>query len=161
MGALPADLGEGLPDIGRRFDAPSIFVEEISSQIPIEAWAVNTAVFKLDISAAEAALTGLDHRTGTGSTVLGRNRHRSAQSIHSEQRIRSRYECNVRDGNPGNQVPAHHVAEGLVLPYAVQIHGDTLGRSEQRRGGIATIINVRLEGVPLILIDVHATQTPV
>ena len=47
----------------------------------------------------------------------------------------------------GDQIPAHHVAERLILPHAVHIDRDALGRSEQRRSGVAAEIHVGLERV--------------
>ena len=49
----------------------------------------------------------------------------------------------------GNQIPVDDVAEGLVDPCAVLEHRHALRCSQQRRGGEAAEIDVRLERIAL------------
>ena len=90
--------------------------------------------------------------------VLGLDRQRAAERVEPEQRIRPRHQRNLRDGDARDQVPTHHVAERLVQPDAVHVDRKALRRAEQRRGGVAAVIHVRLERVALDFVDVDAVE---
>ena len=62
------------------------------------------------------------------------------------------------DGDLGDEVPLDDVAEGLVLADAVEVDREASGRADERRGGIAAIVDVGLEGVVLVLVDVDAVE---
>ncbi len=61
----------------------------------------------------------------------------------------------------GDQIPAHHVAERLILAHAVHVDRDALRRAKQRRSGVAAEIHVGLERVALHFVEIHAVQLPV
>ena len=83
---------------------------------------------------------------------------RSAQRVQPEQRIRSRDQRHLGDGVLGNQIPAHHVAERLILPHAVNIDRNPFRRAEQRRRRVAAEIHVGLKGIARHFVDVNAVQ---
>ena len=86
---------------------------------------------------------------------------RDALSKHPEQRVAARHQRDRGDGRLGHQVPAHHVAEGLVQAHAVHVDRQALRAAQQRRRAVAAVVHVGLEGVVLHLVDVHAAQAAV
>ena len=65
------------------------------------------------------------------------------------------------DGQPRNEIPAHDVAKRLIEADAVHVDGQALRRAEQRRRGVAAIVDVRLKRIALNLVDVHAVEAAV
>ena len=86
----------------------------------------------------------------------GVNRERAAQGIQAEQRIGAGHQRHRLDRNFRNQVPADDIAERLVHAHPIHKDRQALRRSEQRRGGIAAVVDVRLKWIALHFVDVHA-----
>jgi hypothetical protein len=136
-------------------------MEQIARHIPVQSLGIDAAVLELNCPPSKTAATRLDRCAWLAPAVLCFDRHGAAQRIQPKHRIGSRNQRDFGDRDAGDQIPAHHVSERLILPDSVHVDRDPLRRPEQRRSSIATIVQVRLEGIPLVLIDVHAAQTPV
>ncbi|PAV92805.1 hypothetical protein WR25_07095 [Diploscapter pachys] len=151
----PADLAEQLAGARGRIVAPSPFPEIISGGEPMPTL-VPPADGRARDRAAETAIADVGGHARIGSAVLGADRQRPAQRIAPEQRIRPRHQRRRPDRGGGNQIPADHVAERLIHADAVEVDRQALRRAEQRRGGEAAIVDVRLQRVALHLVDEHA-----
>ena len=81
--------------------------------------------------------------------------------FRSKQWIRPRDQRGLRDGDARDQIPAHHVPEWLIEAHSIHVHRDSLGRSKQRRRGVAPVVDIRLNRVPLNFIQVDSVHPPV
>src|ERR1019366_10277552 len=63
------------------------------------------------------------------------------------------------DGDVGNEIPIHAVAERLVDADTVLIHGQTLRSSQHGRGRKAAVQDIGLKRVRQAVADAHAAQT--
>ena len=88
-------------------------------------------------------------------------RKRTTQRIQTEQGIRPRNQRHFRNRHARNQIPAHHVAKGLIHPDPVHVDGKSLWGPQQRGGRIAPKVDVRLYRVTLRFIDVHTAKAPI
>ena len=158
---VPADVAEQLADGGRRVDAPAVLGEQVAREVPVQAAGVRAAVRELDRAPRVAAVDRLDAGAGIAASVLRADRERAAQRVEPEERIRSRHQRDLRDRHSRNQIPAHDVAERLVQPHAVHIDREPLLRAEQRRRGVAAVVDVGLKRVALHFVHVHAGEAPV
>ena len=152
-----AKLGEALLDAGGRLDAPAILVEEGAGCEPVP-WTVAAAVLAFDGATAEAAAVGADGEAAAGEAALGLNGDGAAEGVESVDGVRAGDEFHRGDGDLGDEIPLDDVAEGLVLADAVEVDGEARGCADERRGGVAAIVDVGLEGVVLILVDVDAVE---
>ena len=82
----------------------------------------------------------------------------TAECVEAEDRIRARYEGDVRDRRFGNEVPVNGVPERFVDAYAVDIDRKTFGRAEQWRGGEPVIVDVHLIRVVGALAGIDASE---
>ena len=130
-------------------------MKEVTGTIPVEA-AKSAAVLELYCAPAIAAAADPYGGAGLAAAILGLHGDGSAQGVQAVQRVGSGHQRHLCDGDAGNQVPAHHIAEGLVLSHPIHIHGDALRRAQQRRRRVAAVVHVRLEWVFLVLVDVYA-----
>jgi hypothetical protein len=86
--------------------------------------------FTLDLAARAAGQVRLEAMIG--EAVLELDIHRTAAGVESEHRIGS-LEIDPVDGNVGDQVLIHRIAEWLIEADTVDIHGESLRRSSQGR----------------------------
>ena len=108
--------------------------------------------------AAEAAAAESQLGMISAASVFGLEGNRAAQCVEAKQRIRTRHQRNFRDGDSRDEVPTHDIAEGLVEADSVHVDGDALGRTEERRGGVAAVVDVGLIGVALHFVDMDAAE---
>lgn len=83
------------------------------------------------------------------------------ERVESEEGIGARRQRDFRDSDLWDQVPSDDIAERLVLAHSVHINRDAFRSSEQRRGGISAVVDIRLQGILLVLVDVHAAERAV
>ena len=107
---------------------------------------------------AEAAELHPGFAAGGGAAVLGAQQHRAAQGVEAEHRVGDGHEADGADGVGGDQIPVHHVAEGLIEPYPVLEHRQALRRAQQGRGGKAVEMQRGLQRVALLVGQGHAGQ---
>ena len=119
------------------------------------------AVLEIRRLAPETAAAQFERGARLAAAVLGLDRQRAAQGVEPEQRIRPRHQRGLGDGDARDQVPTHHVAKRLIEAHAIHVDREALRRAEQRRGGVAAVVHVGLEGVALHFIHVHAVEAPV
>ncbi len=132
-----------------------------SGEKPIKAGGLAAAPFALHFLASAAAVQNVSSQAGIRETVLRGDGYRPSQRVQSVERIRSWDERHFRDCVLGDQIPTHHVAEGLILSDPIHIHRNTSRRSKQRRSRIAAEVHVRLKRIPLQFVDVDAVEPPV
>ena len=108
-----------------------------------------------------AAQRGFQRGAGRAAAVLGLHRQRPTQGVEAKQRIRAGHQGHRRNRAARNQVPAHHVAEGLVHAHAVHVHRQALRRAQQRRGGVAPVAHIHLKRIALRFVDMHAAEAAV
>ena len=99
-----------------------------------------------------------NRRAGMAQAVLGGQRQRAAQGVQAKQRIGAGHQRQRGQRRARQRIPADHVAKRLVHTHAVQVHRQALRRAQQRRGGVAAVIDIGLQGVALHVVDMHAAQ---
>ncbi len=107
---------------------------------------------------AEAAEFHADVAAWRRQAVLGVQQHRTAQGVETEHWVGDGHEMDGAYGVGRNQVPVHHVAEGLVHPHPVLKHRQALRCAQQRRGGEAVEVQRGLQRVALLVGQRHAGQ---
>ena len=85
----------------------------------------------------------------------------SAERVEPEKRIRAGHQGHFRNREFRDQVPAHDIAERLIQPNSIHVDGNALRRAEQRRRGIAAVVQVGLVRIALNFVDVHAVEASV
>ena len=100
-------------------------------------------------------------RARAAATILGLNRQRATERVESKQRIRTRHHRRRCDGHARNEVPTHDVAKRLVEPYTVHVDRQALRSTQERRSGVAPVVQIRLKGIALHLVDEDAIDPPV
>ena len=116
------------------------------------------AVLAFDGATAEVATVGVDGEAAAGEAALGLNRDCAAEGVEPVDRVRAGDEFHRGDGDLGDEIPLDNVAEGLVLANAVKVDREARGCADERRRGVAAVVDVGLEGVVLILVDVDAVE---
>ena len=160
--ALPSQLAEQLPHGRRRIVPPPVFAEKIARAIPEQSvLVVASAVFGFDRSAKAAAEEPLDRRAGRAAPILRLDRQRAAERVEAEEGVRSGHQDRRRDGRLRDEVPADHFAKRLVETHAVHVDRQPLRRAEERRRGVAAVVDVGLIRVALILVDVDARHAAI
>lgn len=94
------------------------------------------------------------------ASILGLKGERAAEGIESEQGVGTGHQGCRRNSDAGDQIPADDFAKGLIESNAIHVYRDSLGRAQQRRGGVAAIIYVGLKRIALDFVDVHAREPP-
>src|SRR5262249_7609128 len=126
--ALPAEFAEELAHVRGRVLALPVLEKKAAAKIPIQSLRVIAAVLEIGGPPPEAAAAELQRGSMPGASVLRLDRERAAQRVQAEQRIRSRHQSHLRDGDARNQFPAYDVTEGLVEPHAVHVYRQALRR---------------------------------
>ncbi len=116
------------------------------------------ATFHDDLTTLVRAIVQLDGISWIAETVFGTQHERAAQRIEPEHRIGAGIQRHRGNGLARNQVPAHDIAERLVETNAIHVDRHALRRAQQRRRGIAAIVDVGLQRVVLHVVHVHAAQ---
>ena len=106
----------------------------------------------------ERPAVALNDETREVEPVLGRDRDRATERVEAEHRVGAGHERDGRDRGVRDEIPVHAVAERFVEAHAVLEHGQPGRRAEQRRAGETAEVDVRLVGIPLRLVDVHAVE---
>ncbi len=154
----PGELAEQLAHLGRRMVTPAVLIHAFGGQVPGELL-MATTLFDCTALASERAAVDFRRATWMGIATFGLQRQRTAQGVQAVQRVRARHQGHVGNGGVRDQVPVHHIAERFVDSHAVEENRKPLRRTEQRRGGEATIVEVRLVRIALDLVDVDAGQS--
>ena len=84
--------------------------------------------------------------------------HGAAEAVQAEQRRGAAGQRDIVDGGLRQQIPVDRVAERFVDADAVLINGDSLGQAEQGRNGETAILQVRLQGVVLGIVQGNAAE---
>ena len=158
---VPAGVAQQLAHGGGRVTAPAVLAEQVARDVPVQPRGLRPAMLELERAPRGAAQHGLDAGTGIAAPVLGVDRERAAERVQPEQRVRAGHQRDRRHGDARDQIPAHHVPERLVQPDAVHVDRQPLRRAEQRRRGVAAVVDVGLERVALHLVDVHTGEASV
>ena len=136
-------------------------MEVVGGDEPLQPLVVEAAVLELHRTPPVGAGTGLHRGAGVGASFFGLDGQGAAQGVEAEQGVGARHHVHRGDRRAGNQVPAHHVAKRLVDANPVKVHRQALGRAQQRRGRVAPVVHIRLEGVVLGFVDMHTVQAPI
>ncbi len=143
---LPAGFAEALPDPRGRQIPPPALVEEGRGQEIVEI-AELSAGLAFEGAPTEGAPGGLEPGPGVVMAALGSQQECAAQSIQPEHGIGARHQGHRRDRRLRDQVPVDGVSERLIDPYAVHVDRQAFGRTQQRRGGKAVVVDVHLKRV--------------
>ena len=157
-GRLPADLREELTQLARRPVPPAVLVQRVEGAVPVEG-AVGAAVLRLDVPPPEGPGGHAERRAREVAPVLGADRERAAQRVESEDRVGARDDVDPGDGQLGDEVPAHRVAEPVVEAHAVEVDRQADGAAGQGRGQEPTVRDVVLPRVALAAGDVDGPET--
>ena len=147
LGALapPADIAVDVLQIGRLQIAPAVLVQHRAGDIG-RCVAGLLAVLELALDLTERAAGEVGLEALPGEAVLELDVHRAAEGVEAEHRVGA-LEIDPVDGDVGDQVPVHRVAERLIEPNAVDIDREPLRGSLQRRSGEAVIEECRLKRI--------------
>ena len=88
-------------------------------------------------------------------TALGGKGEGAPQGVQAKERGAGK-EIDLGEGDIGDEIPVHGVAEDFVDPHAVLIHREALGCAEERRGGEAAEAHVALQRIALRIIDLYS-----
>ena len=84
----------------------------------------------------------------------------TAECVEAEQRVGPRHQVDRLDGGIGNERPVDCIAERLIDPHAVLVHGYALRQPEKRGADEATVLDVRLQRIVLRFVDEYAREVP-
>jgi hypothetical protein len=82
-------------------------------------------------------------------------------SVQAEQRVRSGHQVDAGDGVARQQIPVHGIAEGLIEPHAVLVHGKTLRKAKQRRAREPAKLKIGLKRIRRRFVDVDAWNSEI
>ena len=144
---------------GRRQVPPAVFLESLRVDVVGPIAVVATA---LDVGDRPAVGTALDfHRVPQmAEPILHLHDHRATERIQPVQGIRAAEQAEACDRIHGHQIPVHRIAQGFVEPHAVLVDRQTHGQAEQRRCGIASIVEVGLQRIALGRVEMHTAEAP-
>ncbi|EWS60646.1 hypothetical protein Y694_01594 [Methylibium sp. T29-B] len=148
---------EQLVHARRRVVAPAVLAKAGVGHEAAQRVVIATGA-QLDLPAAPGTGQQLTLDAGRGEAVLAAHRDRAAQGVQPEQRVAAGEQVEALDRVERDQVPVHHVAEGLVHPHAVEEHRQALRRADLRAGGETAVVHVHLEGVAGVVVDAHPLQ---
>ncbi len=158
--AAPRQRAVEVLRVRRRQVAPAVLVEAVAHQVPAPAAAVAGGL-EGRLGAAERAAVELQASARIAEAGLGLDRDRAAERVEAEHRIGAGEQAHALDRRFRDQVPVDGVAEHLIDAHAVQVHRHALRTAEQRRGGEAAELHVRLQRVVLRAVGRHAGQMAV
>ena len=150
-------LGEQLGHVGIGEIAPAVFGHALGREVPCVG-AVVAASLHMAAETAEVATEQLGLGAFISEAGPGLDRYRTAERVLAEQRVGPRDQIDRIDRDLRYQVPVDGVAKGLVDTHAILVDRQPLRQSEQGRGGITAVIEVRLERVVGGVVDVDAAQ---
>ena len=159
--AAPAHAAEGVAGAGGGQIAPAVFVEAVGADVIAQgAGAEGATAAHVRRHHAPTVRTApcLEPHSGRAEPVLHAQAQRAAESVESERRIGAAHELHAVDGRDRHQVPVHGVAERFVEASAVDVYGNALREPQQRRGGVAAILQIRLQGVVLGIVQANAGE---
>ena len=149
----PADVTIELPNVGGVGLPPTIGVQTIGGDVS-RGVAAPDAILERAADGPERPGMRLGRRTVPGETILHLDRQRPAERIEAEDGVGT-LEIHFVDGDIGQQVPVHRVAERLVEPHPVQIDGQSLRIAIERGRGKPAIDQVRLKLIALRVVQRH------
>ena len=154
--AAPADVAVEILQVGGLQIAPAALVQPVAGDIG-RCVAGLLAVLELALDLTERAAGEIGLEALIGEAVLELDVHRAAEGVEAEHRVGA-FEIDLVDGDVGDQVPIHRVAERLVEAHAVDIDGEPLRRALQRRGREPVIEQGRLKRIARSGIQVDAAD---
>ena len=143
----------------RRQVPPPALLESLRVEV-VGPRAVVAAALDVGDRPAVGAAFDFDSVLRMAEPVLHLHDHRAAQGIQSIQGVRAAEQAEACDRIHGHEVPVHGVAQGFVEPHTVLVDRQTHGQAQQRRGGIAPIVEVRLQRIALGGVDMHTAEAP-
>src|SRR5262245_18200472 len=117
--------------------APSIFANTISSDIPVPALRICSAIFEFKSLAVMASVSHLNRSAFVGEATLRLNRQIAAKGVQCEHRVGTWHERDVGNRVARNQIPTYYITKGLIESYTVHIDGQSLRCTKQCRSGVA------------------------
>ena len=140
--AAPADIAEEVDQVGGLRLAPAVLVHAVRRDIGRDIAALHT-VLQLGLVLAERAAKQIEFAAVVGEAVLHLHRDGPAERVEPEDRVRA-LDVDPVDRDAGEQVPVDGIAERLVEPRTVDVDGEPLRVTLQRRGLKAVIDQGRL-----------------
>ena len=122
---------------------------------------VCAAVFQFARQPSETAAVQFQRSSRRGVSIFALHDQSAAQGIQSKQRIGTWQQSDFGHGNARNQIPTDHIAKRLIQSDAIQIDGQALRRSQQRRRGVAAIIQIRLIRIALNFVEMNGSEPTV
>ncbi len=129
--AAPAGLAEELARIGGRILAPAIVLQLVRRAVPVQAAVGVAARLERHLTTRVRAVVELDAVARIAEAILRAQRKRAPEGVQAEERIGAWHERQGRDRLARNEIPAHHIAKGLVQSHAIHVHRQALRRAEQ------------------------------
>ena len=117
-------------------------------------------MFGLDVPAPEGPGGHTERGAREVAAAPGADGEGTPQRVEAEDRVGAGDDVDAGDGELGNEVPAHGVAETVVEAHPVQVHRQADGAAGERGGEEATVGDVVLPGIALGAVDVDGAEAP-
>ena len=150
---LKTEFAKKLTDFAGVVLCPAFVVVYAGRQIVICVLAVPPSL-RIGTHAAKRASSDFDVATAELKTAFCIQAQSATQGVQTVYRIRARNERDVGDGDLRNQIPRHHVAKRFVHAHPIHEDGNALRRSQHRRSGKTSVVQVGLIRVALGVVDV-------
>ena len=151
----PADVPVKHRRRGRRQVAPAVLPKPVRVHV-VGDRSVMAAAFDASDEPPMGTAFQRDGVSGVIEAVLHGEHDGSTQGVESVEGIRSAEQTHAGDRASRYQVPVDRVAQGFIEAHAVLVDGESHGQAEQRRCGVASVVEIGLQRVALCGVDVDA-----
>ena len=172
--AAMAALGEELANLRGRKITPAVFLEQVASEIQAtliscltcctarrKASFLTLTALEFDASPPKTPARELELTARMIQTILGAQIQRPTQGVQTKQRVGTGNQLHTGQGGTRHQVPVHYITKRFVQAHAVLKHRQSLRGAQQRAGGEAAKVHIRLIRVALDFIHRYPGQLAV